>query len=131
MSTTTTVPDHAVEVLARIVNPDNGEWTAETAQAMLAFRLDDDDRDRVNELAARSRAGTLTAEDRAELDGYEIATALIELLQSKARRSLEEIAAEDEFDRKIAGTADKLTPLTEQALAEYRAGKTEPLENLL
>jgi hypothetical protein len=89
MTPTTTIPDRATEVLARIVNPDDGDWSPEAAEAMLAFRSPDDDRERVNELAARSRAGTLTAEDRAELDGYEIATALIELLQSKARRSLQ------------------------------------------
>lgn len=43
---------------------------------------------------------------------------------------LAEIAEEDEFDRKIAQTAHKLTPLAEEAWAEYRAGKTVPLESL-
>jgi hypothetical protein len=48
-----------------------------------------------------------------------------------ARWLLDEIAAEDEFDRKIAATAHLLTPLAEEALAEYRAGLTEPLESSL
>ena len=43
---------------------------------------------RVNELAVQARAGTLTAEERAELDEYERSTCLVELMQSKARLSL-------------------------------------------
>lgn len=44
---------------------------------------------------------------------------------------LAEIVAEDEFDRKIAETAHKLTPLAEEALAKHRAGQTELLESIL
>lgn len=44
-----------------------------------------------------------------------------------AARLLAELAAEDEFDRKIAQTSDKLAGLARQALAEHRAGKTEEL----
>lgn len=44
-----------------------------------------------------------------------------------AERMLAELAAEDEFDRKIADTADQLDPLIDEALAEYRAGKTKPM----
>jgi hypothetical protein len=42
----------------------------------------------VNLLAAKARQGTLCAEERAELSEYEHVTALLELMQSKARRSL-------------------------------------------
>lgn len=41
---------------------------------------------------------------------------------------LAELAGEDDFDRKIAGTADKLTGLARAALAEHRAGQTEELD---
>lgn len=50
--------------------------------------LSEDDRDRVNKLAAKAREETLTAEERSELDDYERITALLELIQSKARVSL-------------------------------------------
>jgi len=41
---------------------------------------------------------------------------------------LAEVAEEDEFDRKIAATSDKLVPLAAKALEEYLAGETEPLD---
>jgi hypothetical protein len=44
-----------------------------------------------------------------------------------ASRLLAEIAAEDEFDRAIARSSDKLAQLAKEALAEYRAGLTEEL----
>ena len=45
-----------------------------------------------------------------------------------ASRLLAELAVEDDFDRAIAGSADKLGRLAEQAIAEYREGKTEELD---
>lgn len=41
-----------------------------------------------------------------------------------ASRLLAELADEDDFDRKIAGSVDKLAKLAEEALAEHRAGLT-------
>ncbi len=45
-----------------------------------------------------------------------------------ASRLLAELAAEDDFDRAIAKTGDKLARLAEEALAEHRAGLTEELD---
>ena len=45
-----------------------------------------------------------------------------------ASRLLAELAAEDEFDRKIVSTSDKLAGLAAEALAEYRAGQTQELD---
>lgn len=45
-----------------------------------------------------------------------------------ASRLLAEIAAEDEFDRAIASSSDKLAQLAEEALAEFRASLTEELD---
>jgi hypothetical protein len=45
-----------------------------------------------------------------------------------AARLLAELQAEDAFDRAIAGSADKLARLAEEALAEHRAGQTEELD---
>jgi len=45
-----------------------------------------------------------------------------------ATRLLAELTAEDEFDRKIAATADKLAVFARRALAEIEAGDTEPLD---
>ncbi|MBA3481601.1 MAG: hypothetical protein H0T51_07280 [Pirellulales bacterium] len=45
-----------------------------------------------------------------------------------AARLLPEVAAEDDFDRTIARTSDKLASLSEAALAEHRAGLTQVLD---
>jgi hypothetical protein len=42
-----------------------------------------------------------------------------------ASRLLAELAVEDEFDRAIAGSGDKLARLANQALDEHRAGLTQ------
>lgn len=44
-----------------------------------------------------------------------------------ASRLLAELAAEDEFDRKIETTAERLIGLANQALAEHATGTTEEL----
>ena len=45
-----------------------------------------------------------------------------------ASRLLAELAAEDDFDRKIAGSANKIAGLARQAIDEHRAGQTEELD---
>jgi hypothetical protein len=45
-----------------------------------------------------------------------------------ASRLLAELAEEDEFDRAIAASSDKLARLAREALAEHRAGLTEELD---
>ena len=45
-----------------------------------------------------------------------------------ASRVLAELQEEDDFDRAIAGSADKLARLAHEALAEYHAGLTEELD---
>lgn len=45
-----------------------------------------------------------------------------------ASRLLAELAAEDDFDRAIRASGDKLVTLATAALAEHRAGKTQPLD---
>ena len=45
-----------------------------------------------------------------------------------AARLLAELAAEDEFDRAIARSSDKLARLAAEALEEHRAGRTQELD---
>jgi hypothetical protein len=45
-----------------------------------------------------------------------------------ASRVLAELTAEDESDRVIAASADKLAALANQALAKHRAGQTQELD---
>lgn len=85
-----TTPDHGSEILARVINPGQGGMPTQAAREILDFKLPSDDRDRVNGLAAKAREGTLSSEERTELDEYERVTAMLELMQSKARLSLKQ-----------------------------------------
>ena len=80
--------DRGAAILARTIVPEEGNLPVEAARSILRFCLAPTDWQRVNELAVQARAGTLTAEERAELDEYERITCLVELMQSKARLSL-------------------------------------------
>ena len=48
-----------------------------------------------------------------------------------AKRMLEEIEAELKWDETFAGTRDELSRLADEALADFEAGKTKPLEEVL
>lgn len=82
--------DRGAEILVRTIRPEEGNLSIEAARAILTFQLSQADRERVNELAAKARSGTLISEERAELDEYECITCLLELMQSKARLSLKQ-----------------------------------------
>jgi hypothetical protein len=82
--------DRGAEILVRTIQPEEGNLSIEAARAILTFQLSQTDRERVNELAAKARSGTLISEERAELDEYERITCLLELMQSKARLSLKQ-----------------------------------------
>ena len=45
-----------------------------------------------------------------------------------AARLLEELKSDRRWDELLAGSADALDKLAEEARAEYRAGRTEPLD---
>jgi hypothetical protein len=88
MGMSTTVPSRQAEILARTIGADDAGLSEEAARSLLTLQITDTDRDRVNQLAAQSRDGSLNEEERAELDDYERVASLLELLQSKARLSL-------------------------------------------
>lgn len=63
--------------------------------------------------------------ERAFAEASRLSTAEQDVLAS---RLLAELAAEDEFDRKMIGSVDRLAGLAREALAEHRAGLTEELD---
>jgi len=63
--------------------------------------------------------------ERAFSEAGKLSSAEQDLLAS---RVLAELADEDEFDRAIAASADKLAVLAKEALAEHRAGQTQELD---
>jgi hypothetical protein len=83
-------PAHTTEaaILSRVVEPDMPNWSAQVARALLALDFRAADKERMRELSAKAREGTLTPAEQAEADNYERVGHLLNILQSKARRSL-------------------------------------------
>ncbi len=75
-------------ILARVIAPDAPTLPAAVASELLKWGFSEADKQRMAELAAKARQGTLTAEERAETEGYERVSSFLGLVKSKARRSL-------------------------------------------
>src|SRR5262249_22498018 len=77
-----------VSILNRMLRPETPTFSPEAARDILALDFDQADKDRMRQLSAKARAGTLTSEEDAEAGKYELLAHLLNVLQSKARRSL-------------------------------------------
>jgi hypothetical protein len=75
-------------MLARILQSDGLELTLDAARYWLSVKLPASDQDRVDELSAKARAGSLTAAETQELDNYLHIGFLLGTMQAKARRLL-------------------------------------------
>ena len=88
MSSQVITPNTEAAILARIIQSDDRELTPEAARYLLSMQLPSSDEDRVNELSAKARAGSLTEGETQELDSYLHIGSLLAVMQSKARRLL-------------------------------------------
>ena len=73
-------------ILARVIEADEFEITPDVARYLLSMQLPDADRERVDELSAKARSGSLTETEAAELDSYLHIGSLLGVMQSRARR---------------------------------------------
>ena len=90
MSSQTVVPNTETAIWARLFQAERAEVTPEVARYLLAIKFPDADEERVNELSAKARAGTLTEAETQELDSYLHVGSLLAVLQSKARQFLKQ-----------------------------------------
>jgi hypothetical protein len=65
-----------------------GDLPSPAARALLRLNFSPEDQERIRQLAAKARAGTLTPEERVTADTYEQMGCLLDILHSKARRAL-------------------------------------------
>ena len=94
MSSQVVTPNTEAAILARILIESNeAELSPEAARYLLSIKLPPNDEDRVNELSAKARAGTLTEPEQQELDSYLHIGSLLAVMQSKARRLLKHAPA--------------------------------------
>ncbi len=84
----TELPCYEAAILGRLVVPDEPRLSPAAAEGILALGFDQDDKERMHELAAKARAGTLTAREKAEVEAYSRVGSLLGILHSRARRAL-------------------------------------------
>jgi hypothetical protein len=75
-------------ILARIIESDVTAITPDVARYLLSMQLTSADKERVNELSAKARAGSLNQRETQELDSYLHIGRLLAVMQSRARRLL-------------------------------------------
>ena len=93
MATILSIPNDESAILARAVDPSNWKLTPDAAQALAELKLSEQDKQRMDELATKARAGELSADDEIEIDNYRQVGCLIELMKSKARLFLRNASA--------------------------------------
>jgi hypothetical protein len=84
-----------VSILNRILRPNVPTFSSETARDILKLEFGPVDKEQMRELSAKARAGTMTAAEDAEAGRYELVGHLLNIVQSKPRRSLKSPASKD------------------------------------
>lgn len=79
-----------MDLLARVLRPDSDPMVPDVARFFLGLHLEDHDNRRMAELGEKANAGTLSADETAELDGLIRVTYVLGILHSKARMSLKQ-----------------------------------------
>jgi hypothetical protein len=81
-------PRGEAAIWARLIESQPKELTPEAARYLLALQFNENDQARVQELADRSQAGTLSEDEAREFDSYLHIGNLLAVMQSKARLAL-------------------------------------------
>jgi hypothetical protein len=75
-------------ILDRVIRPDTGGWPRAAAEAILAVHFAAQDRERMSLLLAKAKSGSLSPAEAEEAENYRHVGRLLELMKSRARRSL-------------------------------------------
>ena len=84
----TSLNTNDLTILSRVLEPNTGNLNPEAARALLALDFSQADKDRMRQLSAKAREGTLSPDEQAEADSYERVGHFLGMVRSKARRSL-------------------------------------------
>ena len=76
-------------IFSRVLEPEKPMLSHDAARSILALDFTPADRERMDALAAKARSSTLTSEEDEELENYLRVGDLIAIMQSKARRTLQ------------------------------------------
>jgi len=75
-------------ILDRVFRPNAADWPQAVAEAILKIQFDPSDREKMTELMDKAKTGELTQEQAETLEHYRHIGRLLELMKSRARRSL-------------------------------------------
>ena len=93
MSTAIPNADPELAIWERVFVPDPERITVDQARYLQGIQFSPSDLDRMNELSAKASEGTLTSEERLELDHYIHVGHLLSILKAKVRRTLKKAAS--------------------------------------
>lgn len=88
MSSQLITPQTEAAIWARLMDSQREDLMPDAARYLLSFQFPESDRVRMQELAEKSEAGSLTEDDGRELDSYLHVGNLLAVMQSKARMIL-------------------------------------------
>ena len=77
-----------IAILGRLIEADGTDLSRELARYILTLGFDEEDQNRMSELAQKNQEGSLSSDEKAELENFAKAGHLLALLHSKARKSL-------------------------------------------
>lgn len=86
------IANNETAIFGRLIEPEREELTPDVARYILSLCFPKADQKRMNQLAAKARAGTLTKREDDELKEYLRAGNLVSLLKSRARKALKSAA---------------------------------------
>jgi hypothetical protein len=75
-------------IFSRVLQPDRATLSAAAARAILDLGFTQADQERMRQLSARDREGTLSAEEQSEINNYERVGHMLSLMKLKASLSL-------------------------------------------
>ena len=88
MSAKTPTASSDIEILGRVIHPDHSNLSAAAARGWLKLDFDQWDRERMHELALKAQEGSLTPQEKLDLDNYRRVGHILDMIHSKARLSL-------------------------------------------
>jgi hypothetical protein len=88
-----TINASEVSIWERLLVPPGDELSPQKARLLLQLRFPEEDLRRMRGLSAKARAGTLNANEQADMDVYERVGHLVSILKSRARQVLRKTRA--------------------------------------
>ena len=85
----TRTPNTPAAIWKRLLRPDHDDMSPEAARFFLKLAFEQQDLDRMHELAVKNQAGKLTAEEQEELKNYRQVGLELDFLRARAHRAIQ------------------------------------------